>query len=124
MNSQVVTRIVVVRCGDATGHGTLTVTEFGASERWKRAIKTGVFCFGALLGVACIPAAHFVLVPLVLVLSPWITYRSFRVASVVTDAAIRCARCQGELTLISTRETYPLYETCLSCKRENVLSLV
>lgn len=123
MNSQVVTRNIVVSCGDASCEGTLMVHEFSARERWKRAVKTGVLCFGVLLGVACIPAAHFVLVPLVLILSPWIIVRSFQVSQVIKDADIHCARCQGELTRVSTRESYPMYETCLSCKRENVVSL-
>lgn len=110
-------------CGDSRHGAALTIREFSPKERAQAALKMGALCLVVLLVVACIPGAHFVLVPLVLLLSPWLIYRTWRVKSEIEGGEMRCARCQGELTRLTSRERYPMYERCLVCQRENSISL-
>jgi hypothetical protein len=123
MSSQVVIRKVVVHCGEQQAQGNISVHEFSQRERRARGFKTTLVCLCVLVAVACIPGAHLVLVPLMLLLSPWLIYRTWRVPSEIAQIDARCARCQGELTRLVTREQYPFYERCLVCQRENRIVL-
>jgi hypothetical protein len=109
----------VVHCGDQHASGTISVYAFSPKERRTRALKTALICFGVFVVAACIPGAHIIAAPLVLLLSPWLIYRAWRVPSEIAEIDARCARCQGELTRLVSREQYPSYERCLACQREN-----
>ncbi len=124
MDSQIVSRKIEVVCGDARGSGSLTIRTFTPKERRQRTLKTLGFCLVALVVGACIPGAHIILVPLVILVSPWLVYRSWKVTSTIASIDARCAQCQGELTRLTSSERYPLFENCLSCHRENRLSIV
>jgi hypothetical protein len=123
MASQVVTKQVNVVCGQETAQGTLEVTEFDSASRARRAGRRGAVCVLAIGVSACIPGAHFVLVPLLLVLSPILIFRAYRVSSAITNMSCACAQCGGALSSVSTTERYPLYETCVACHRENRICL-
>lgn len=123
MSFQVVMRKVVVHCGEQLAQGNISVHEFTQSERRARGLKTTLVCLCVLVAVACIPGAHIILVPLMLLLSPWLIYRAWRVPSEITQIEARCALCQGELTRLVSRERYPIYERCLACQRENRIVL-
>jgi hypothetical protein len=85
----------------------------------EKAIKTGLICFIVAALCIFIPVAHFILVPSGVILTPILALRQFRVTNAIIGASCTCAACGGELTRLSSQERYPLYETCLSCKREN-----
>lgn len=123
MASQVVTKCVDVVCGQAMGQGAIEVTVFDSAARLGRAGRRGMVCLLAICVGACIPGAHFVLVPLLVVLSPFFVYRSYRVCSAITEMSVTCAQCGGNLSSVSTTERYPLYETCVMCHRENRINL-
>jgi hypothetical protein len=124
MDSQVVTRKIEVSCGEARGGGSLTIHLFSANERRRRALKTLAICLVALVVGACIPGAHIILVPVIIFVSPWLVYRAWKVTSEISSVDARCAQCQGELTRLTTAERYPIFESCLSCRRENRLQPV
>jgi hypothetical protein len=121
MTSQVVTKPVRITCSEKHVEGSVEVKYFSRELRLEKAIKTGVFCL--LITALCIliPVAHFVLVPSGLILTPILALRQFRITNAIIGASLTCAACGGELTRLSSRENYPLYETCLSCKRENLI---
>jgi hypothetical protein len=119
MSSQIVTKSVEIICGQERSAGTIEVTEFDSKERTRRAVKRSVICLISIAISACIPGAHFVLVPLLLVATPFLIMRAYNDASAITGMSIVCAQCQGSLSAVSTRERYPLYETCTLCHREN-----
>ena len=124
MNIQIVTRDLEVVCGEARGHGKLLVQCFTPRERFSRALKVAFLCLALLVAAACIPGVHFVAVPVVLVGSPFAVLKVWRAPSVIKNIDAVCAKCQGKLTTLNTKERYPLYETCLSCQRENRLTVV
>lgn len=123
MTNQIVNRHVTAICGEARVAGTLRVREFGRSERVKRAWKTVGICALVILVCACIPGAHFVLVPLMVLLTPWLVLRTWKIDSVIDGIDVQCAQCNGELTRVNGRERYPLFESCMSCRRENRIVL-
>ena len=123
MSSQIVTKSVEVVCGQERKGGTIAVTEFDSKERSKRAAKIGMICLVSLGISVFIPGAHFVLVPLLIVVTPFLIFRAYNVGSAITDMSIVCAQCGGEVSAVSTRERYPLYETCVVCHRENRIIL-
>lgn len=119
MDSQVVTKAVSIICGDSRGEGAISVHHFSSRERARRAVKTGFICLAVVAVCACIPGAHFILVPLGLLTSPVLIARSWKEVSVISAFHGRCAVCHGELTRVNTRERYPLFENCMACHREN-----
>jgi hypothetical protein len=121
MTSQVLTKPVRVTCSDKHSDGTIEVKYFSRELRMEKAIKTGLICFAAAALCIFIPVAHFILVPSGLILAPLLALRQFRVTNAIVGASCRCAACGGELTKLSSQERYPLYETCLACKRENLI---
>jgi hypothetical protein len=123
MTNQIVNRQVTAICGESRAEGALRVCEFGRSERIKRAWKTGGVCAVLVVVCACIPGAHFVLVPLMVLLTPWLVHRTWKIESAIDSIDIQCAQCHGELTRVSSRERYPLFENCMSCRRENRIIL-
>jgi hypothetical protein len=124
MSVQILTRDLEVVCGEARSRGKLLVQCFTPRERFSRALKVAFLCVAVLIAVACIPGVHFVAVPVMLVVSPFVILKVWRAPSVIKDIDAVCAKCQGKLTTLNTKERYPLYETCLSCQRENRLNLV
>lgn len=124
MTFQVVTKPVRIVCSDKHVAGTVDVKYFSRELRMEKAIKTGVFCLVATALCICIPVAHFILVPSGLILTPILALRQFRVTNAIVGASFTCAACGGQLTRLSSQEKYPLYETCLSCKRENIIESI
>jgi hypothetical protein len=110
---------VRVKCGEAQRDGSVSVLYYNSSERLRRALGMAGICLGVLVGSALIPGAHFVLVPTVLIATPFIVYRRWRLERVIKAADIACAACGGALTRITSSVRYPFFESCLDCKREN-----
>jgi len=92
---------------------------FSREVRLKRALKTALICLGITTLCVCIPGAHFLLVPTGILLTPFVVLKTYRVTTSLVGASVRCAACGGELTRLSSQERYPLYETCITCGREN-----
>jgi hypothetical protein len=123
MNSQIVTRDIEVVCGDARVEGKLIVQSFTPRERALRGTKMGFLCLIVLVVAACIPGVHIIAVPAVLLISPFLVAKVLRTPSVIKNVDATCAQCHGKLTTLNSKEHYPLFETCLSCQRENRLIL-
>jgi len=123
MTNQIVNRQVTAICGESRRDGTMRICEFGRNERIKRAWKTGGICTLVILACACIPGAHFVLVPLMVLLTPWLVHRTWKIDSAIDGIDVQCAQCNGELTRVSSRERYPIFENCTECRRENRIVL-
>jgi hypothetical protein len=119
MNIQASTKEVLAICGEMRKEGTFSVVYFDSSQRILRALKTSGICL-LIVALCCfIPGAHFILVPLGVMISPFVIYRRWRQCSEIESVDVRCAVCDGELTRVTTQERYPLFENCTSCHREN-----
>jgi hypothetical protein len=118
LESKTHTRTVSVKSAGETSTGDLVAVEFGSRERSKRAIVTALKCLGVTTVCLFIPGAHFILVPLGLLLTPVISFLAWRVKTKIVSAAIKCPKCGGTVQVLTMQERYPLYETCGSCHRE------
>lgn len=117
------TRAIVATSSGATTHGTMEVLEFSEQGRMRRAITMGVKCFLVTALCVAIPGAHFILVPLgLLVVTPLMTVYTFRVKTKIVSAKIECPKCHAPLNVLTSQERYPMYENCSSCHRQITVS--
>lgn len=113
------TRTVIATSSGSTTCGAIEVLEFSRQARMKRALVMGAACLGATALCVAIPGAHFVLVPLgLLVVTPLMTLYTFRVKTKIVSARIECPKCHAQLNVLTSQERYPLYENCASCLRQ------
>ncbi len=118
MTSEVQDHAIVARCGGESAKGSLRVIRFGEEARLKRALKAAGACL--LIGCVClcIPGAHFVLVPLTILLAPIVVYRVHAQRTKILRAEVACPKCHNPVAVLSSQELYPLFENCGSCHRE------
>jgi hypothetical protein len=118
MASSIVDRPVVARSGEKELTGILKIREYDQNERIKRAVVTGVaWIFGTALCVA-IPIAHFFLVPLGAIATPFVILFVARHKGSIVGADLACPSCGQPIRLLSFREKYPIFENCPHCRRE------
>jgi len=118
LESKTHTRVVTATSSEETTTGELLAVEFGSRERWKRAVVTALKCLGCTLVCLFIPGAHFILVPLGLLLTPVVAFIIWRVRTKILSAKVTCPKCGGTVQVLTMQERYPLYETCAACHRE------
>lgn len=111
-------RTVVATSAGENSSGELVVVEFGSRERSKRAILTALKSLGVTTVCLFIPGAHFILVPLGLLLTPLFAFLIWRVRTKIVSAKIGCPKCGSPVQVLTMQERYPLYETCGVCHRE------
>ncbi|MCB0355258.1 MAG: hypothetical protein KDD64_17120, partial [Bdellovibrionales bacterium] len=86
-------------------------------ERTFRTVRTVGIFWGIGVVALFIPVAHFVLVPLFLLLgllSPFFTPAK---EGVVLGGTAKCPACDSELAIPRMPERWPLSDVCSSCKR-------
>ena len=116
------TRNIVATTSESTTHGTMTVLECSEKGRMKRALIMAAKCLGITALCVCIPGAHFILVPLgLLVVTPLMSIYTFRVKTKIVSAQIECPKCHAPLNVLTSQEQYPMYENCSSCYRQITL---
>lgn len=111
-------RKIVALYGEAAQGGVLHVLEFDRRARAKRSFKTASVCLVTTALCVCIPGAHFVLVPLGLLLTPFLVYKTAMTMTKIVDSSVSCPHCGHAVSILTSRERYPIYENCSSCKRE------
>jgi len=113
------TRKIAATSSESATHGTMTVLEFSEQGRIKRALVMAAKCLGGTALCIFIPGAHFILVPLgLLVVTPLMAWYTFRVKTKIVSATIECPKCHAPLNVLTTQEIYPIYENCSSCHRQ------
>jgi hypothetical protein len=116
------TRKILATSNESTTPGTMEVLEISEQGRVKRAWMMALKCLGASALCVLIPVAHFVLVPLgLLVVTPIMTIYTFRVKTKILSASIDCPACHKPLNILTSKEQYPIYENCASCHRQIVI---
>ena len=115
------TRNVITSYGESSAQGSLTVKEFSSRERTMRGVRAAGTCLGVTLACVLIPAAHFVLVPLGLLLTPVIVWIMVKVRTQILSAQVTCPQCAVALNVLTTQERFPMYETCSQCRRQIVV---
>jgi hypothetical protein len=123
MTTQAVERRITAAYADHTSQGTMSVLEFDRKARTSRGIKAALKMLAATALFVFIPGAHFVLVPLGILLTPIVGILVSRVHSKIVGASIACPQCGSPLQVLSSKATMPLIENCASCSRPIRISL-
>jgi hypothetical protein len=124
MASQAAERKVTAVYGDLTSAGSLSILEFDRKARIQRGVKAALKMLLAAALCVFIPGAHFVLVPLCVLLAPIIGVIVGRMHSRITGANITCPHCNTPLKILSSQAKMPLIENCVSCSRPIRISFV
>ena len=98
--------------------GELNIIEWDATERKARALKWGGICFGA--GVVCVifPLVHFVLVPGLILASPFLAMKFYKQESWVQGGDGPCPNCGRPLKIGQGAPKFPMRDLCTECRSE------
>ena len=114
---------IVAKSGDAESSGSLTVVYFSPRQRIIRALKAATKCLCGTTLCVFIPGAHFILVPLgLLIVTPVISLWVYLATTKIVSAAVGCPKCQSPLRVLTTQERYPMYENCALCHRQAIIT--
>jgi len=102
-----------------TGH----LVELNFSQRLTRALKKFLLLISITIAAVFIPVAHFVLVPVFLILSVYFFFKEFKIKQnlIITDS-YNCLNCQSNL-LIPKELDGNLRMNCKNCHQQYKLSL-
>jgi hypothetical protein len=117
MPSQSVERSVTAVYAELSSEGSLCILEFDRKARIQRGAKAALKMLLAAALCVFIPGAHFVLVPLCILLAPIVGVIVGRMHSRITGANITCPHCSNPLKILSSQATMPLIENCARCSR-------
>lgn len=94
----------------------LSAHVFSQQERMKRAL-TRLFTFlGLAIVSVLIPVAHFVLVPLFLMLAPFLTVKTYKEEVVLDACTLECPECRQVTQISKSSGQWPLHNTCSHCR--------
>lgn len=96
--------------------GKVTIREWDAQARMRRAMKFGGLTFLAAVCSVFIPIAHFVLVPGLLIASPIVFYMMMGQKSLITGGSGKCPVCDAEFKIVESPVSWPIRDLCTSCK--------
>lgn len=104
-------------CCEKETIGTITYRRFSGSSRNVRALRALIITVGVTVFAVLIPGAHFVLVPLGVLLTPVITFLSYRKKEQVDGGEGKCPMCGAMLSVGVMKYSRVLIENCSSCHR-------
>lgn len=95
--------------------GEIYLKSWSKGERIKRSsLWGGIFFFIAAFCVL-IPILHFVLVPVFLILTPVVAFKTYQQKSVILGGFGTCPRCKEPLPIEKAKESWPLSDLCTHC---------
>lgn len=98
--------------------GRVDIKALGIRARSWRAIVRGAGGVIVTTFLALIPALHFVLVPIGLVLTALMVLSAFRSRTQLLGGSGPCPYCNHTLTIFPRRATFPFHDVCEQCRRQ------
>jgi hypothetical protein len=110
------------KAGTKSSMGFLEIQNFSPEERRKRAFKFGGRVF--LIGVACIvlPLVHFVLPPLLFIISPFVARYYFRQERAILGGGGKCPNCGADFPVAKRPPKFPFDDVCTACRQAVVVN--
>lgn len=93
----------------------LTARVFSKKERSQRALIRLFGFWGIAVLSILIPVFHFVLVPLFVLLGPYIAYKTAQEEVTLDPCEIPSPECGGHAAFTKNSGQWPLYNTCPHC---------
>lgn len=107
----------VIYQDNASSTGQVTIRDWEAGQRVRRAAKFSASCVGLALPAVFIPIAHFVLVPGLLIAAIVGFFLISNQQSVVLGGEASCPKCKARLPIARGPNRWPLTDLCTSCQR-------
>lgn len=109
---------IALKAESGTNNGTFYSELPTSGERMARAGKMLGICWGLGLLAVLIPVAHFVLVPLLLILGPILAFRKYQLTEVAEKIEGVCPECQAEVTIeMEPTDRLPKRTYCPACNK-------
>lgn len=115
--SEIERRVAVVGPTGSRSTGELTLQLFTPSERLLRALRAFSTWFVVAILSVFIPLAHFVLVPLFLIVSVAAGSLAHSRKQIVLGGQARCPDCGVSFNLASGAHNLPFLDICTGCSR-------
>lgn len=100
---------------DTTYHSTLDIIALDNSERLLRSFKFLGLGLSVTLLSALIPILHFVTVPLGIIISFYLFFKSLKTKLVYKTKELSCPQCKNPMIFKSKPFQWPLKDQCPSC---------
>jgi len=98
--------------------GQALVRTLNSKMRRKKALKWLGLCWGGAVISVFLPILHFILVPGLLFIGPFIAFAMYQTQSEILPFAVPCPKCQASVPIAKSKETWPLQDICVQCKSE------
>lgn len=110
--------VKLVSAADEHRHsrGEVTLQEWDAGDRTRRALKTLGFLWAAALGSVLIPLAHFVLVPGLFLAGPIAAYWIYQNERMIVGGSASCPNCGKPFAIARSKVRWPLNDLCAECQ--------
>ncbi|RIL05350.1 MAG: hypothetical protein DCC75_11780 [Proteobacteria bacterium] len=103
--------------------GAIQVYQRTRSEVLLRTLGTGALLIGLAVISIFIPIAHFILVPLFLILALIMIPIAARSSQTILAGEGKCPYCQAHFRLFKRRYAFPISDICEGCSRTVTLDL-
>lgn len=109
-------KVILKTVAGNTHADTIELIHWTPSQRTMRAMKSlGIF-WGLAVFSVFLPVAHFVLVPMFLILGPIFAVSTYKQDASIVAKALVCPECKEPLKVSSQKMKWPLLLVCDSCK--------
>lgn len=99
-----------------TKEGQILLKIFTQNERLRRTLMTLIGFWLLSLFCILIPVAHFLLVPVFFLLSPFLALKKWQQDASIIGGECLCPECSEKIVLGSLTAHWPLTLTCMNCK--------
>lgn len=98
--------------------GEVVIEEFSKADRFKRTFKFLGLFWGLAIASAFIPLAHFILVPVFLIIGALSIGIVYPVQTIVQGGTGLCPYCEASFEIVRMKDAWPLIDQCTKCRRE------
>ena len=107
-------------------HGHIDVIHWSKEEKFKRALKFGLGCWGISICCIVLPIVHFLLVPLFFLAGPFVARFIYKQENYIQGGEGPCPYCNSPVKIGKGPATWPpsaLEELCTQCQNNCTITL-
>lgn len=101
-----------------SSQGTVIIETYSKAKRFTRFILSVLICLTLIVVSAVIPILHFVLIPLSIIISPFIIIMLSSSKDSIKGGKGTCPFCKADFSIYSRSNKFPFYDICSACGRQ------
>jgi hypothetical protein len=113
--SKIEIEVVVLSDADKRNLTEIEFVRYPFKDRLRDGLKKGGMFWGAAVLSVFVPVAHFVLVPLFLLLGVLSLYKQLQFPQVIKSGEFKCPNCSEKIPLESLSFHWPIRKDCPKC---------